>query len=132
MYFSFFCLKCNLLFNMPPDLPPIQYEPVFCSRAVCRAILNPYCQVDYRAKLWVCNFCFQRNAVSIFFFYLTSCKLRFTHNFMSLVSTSICCYFRAASACRIDSYIFNHRIHNFGKLTSFAFASITYPAVSDH
>ncbi|CAG9789435.1 unnamed protein product [Diatraea saccharalis] len=44
-----------------PDLPPIQYEPVLCTRNTCRAILNPMCQVDYRAKLWVCNFCFQRN-----------------------------------------------------------------------
>jgi hypothetical protein len=47
-----------------PDLPPIQYEPVLCTRNTCRAILNPMCQVDYRAKLWVCNFCFQRNPVS--------------------------------------------------------------------
>lgn len=47
-----------------PDLPPIQYEPVLCTRSNCRAILNPLCQVDYRAKLWVCNFCFQRNPVS--------------------------------------------------------------------
>uniref|UniRef100_A0A7N5JNF0 Protein transport protein SEC23 n=1 Tax=Ailuropoda melanoleuca TaxID=9646 RepID=A0A7N5JNF0_AILME len=44
-----------------PDLPPVQYEPVLCSRTTCRAILNPLCQVDYRAKLWACNFCFQRN-----------------------------------------------------------------------
>uniref|UniRef100_T1IRR5 Protein transport protein SEC23 n=1 Tax=Strigamia maritima TaxID=126957 RepID=T1IRR5_STRMM len=44
-----------------PDLPPLQYDPVLCTRAACRAILNPFCQVDYRAKLWVCNFCFQRN-----------------------------------------------------------------------
>ncbi|XP_049804663.1 protein transport protein Sec23A isoform X2 [Schistocerca nitens] len=44
-----------------PDLPPIQYDPVLCTRNTCRAILNPLCQVDYRAKLWVCNFCFQRN-----------------------------------------------------------------------
>lgn len=46
-----------------PDLPPIQYDPVLCTRNNCRAILNPMCQVDYRAKLWVCNFCFQRNPV---------------------------------------------------------------------
>uniref|UniRef100_A0A671YK36 Protein transport protein SEC23 n=1 Tax=Sparus aurata TaxID=8175 RepID=A0A671YK36_SPAAU len=46
-----------------PDLPPIQYEPVLCSRATCRAVLNPLCQVDYRAKLWACNFCYQRNQV---------------------------------------------------------------------
>ncbi|XP_058812177.1 protein transport protein Sec23A isoform X2 [Topomyia yanbarensis] len=44
-----------------PDLPPIMYDPVVCTRTTCRAILNPMCQVDYRAKLWVCNFCFQRN-----------------------------------------------------------------------
>ncbi|PSN43877.1 Protein transport protein Sec23A [Blattella germanica] len=44
-----------------PDLPAIQYDPVLCTRNTCRAILNPLCQVDYRAKLWVCNFCLQRN-----------------------------------------------------------------------
>ncbi|XP_059475345.1 protein transport protein Sec23A isoform X1 [Neocloeon triangulifer] len=44
-----------------PDLPPVQYDPVLCGGNQCRAILNPLCQVDYRAKLWVCNFCFQRN-----------------------------------------------------------------------
>ncbi|XP_034044242.1 protein transport protein Sec23B isoform X1 [Thalassophryne amazonica] len=43
------------------DLPPVQYEPVLCSRANCRAVLNPLCQVDFRAKIWACNFCFQRN-----------------------------------------------------------------------
>jgi len=45
-----------------PDLPPIHYEPVMCSRHTCRAILNPLCQVDFRAKLWICNFCLTRNA----------------------------------------------------------------------
>ncbi|XP_013414578.1 protein transport protein Sec23A isoform X2 [Lingula anatina] len=44
-----------------PDLPPINYEPILCTRPNCRAVLNPYCQVDYRAKLWACNFCFNRN-----------------------------------------------------------------------
>ncbi|CAJ0920433.1 unnamed protein product [Ranitomeya imitator] len=44
-----------------PDLPPVQYEPVLCTRPTCKAVLNPLCQVDYRAKLWACNFCFQRN-----------------------------------------------------------------------
>lgn len=24
-----------------PDLPPVQYEPVLCSRPTCKAILNP-------------------------------------------------------------------------------------------
>jgi len=44
-----------------PDLPPIQYDPVLCTRPGCRAVLNAYCQIDYRAKVWNCNFCFQRN-----------------------------------------------------------------------
>lgn len=55
-------------FKERPDLPPIMYEPVLCTRQACRAILNPMCQVDYRAKLWNCNFCFQRNPVSMIAF----------------------------------------------------------------
>jgi protein transport protein SEC23 len=55
-YISFF----NYLY-LYVDLPPICYDPVMCTRGNCRAILNPLCQVDYRAKFWVCNFCFQRN-----------------------------------------------------------------------
>lgn len=43
------------------DLPPLTYDPVICSRNTCKAILNPFCQVDFRAKNWACNFCFQRN-----------------------------------------------------------------------
>ncbi|CAG5096978.1 Oidioi.mRNA.OKI2018_I69.XSR.g14874.t1.cds [Oikopleura dioica] len=42
-----------------PDLPPIKYNPVLCPR--CSAVLNPFCQVDYAAKIWACNFCFNRN-----------------------------------------------------------------------
>ncbi|XP_057315029.1 protein transport protein Sec23A-like [Hydractinia symbiolongicarpus] len=45
-----------------PDLPPIMYDPVVCSRGNCRAVLNPLCQVDFNGKAWICNFCFQRNA----------------------------------------------------------------------
>uniref|UniRef100_A0A3Q4I2I3 Protein transport protein SEC23 n=1 Tax=Neolamprologus brichardi TaxID=32507 RepID=A0A3Q4I2I3_NEOBR len=37
-----------------PNLPPVQYEPVLCSRANCKAVLNPLCQVDFRAKIWSC------------------------------------------------------------------------------
>ncbi|KAI7869905.1 protein transporter SEC23 [Spinellus fusiger] len=40
---------------------PIWYEPITC-KAPCRAILNPYCQIDVRGKLWICPFCLQRNA----------------------------------------------------------------------
>lgn len=42
------------------DLPPVLYEPVTC-KPPCRAILNPYCQIDVRAKLWICPFCLSRN-----------------------------------------------------------------------
>lgn len=46
------------------DLPVINYDPVVCPRSnSCKGILNPMCQVDYRAKLWVCVFCNQRNPV---------------------------------------------------------------------
>uniref|UniRef100_A0A7N9AQ47 Protein transport protein SEC23 n=1 Tax=Mastacembelus armatus TaxID=205130 RepID=A0A7N9AQ47_9TELE len=61
-----------------PDLPPVQYEPVLCSRANCKAVLNPLCQVDFRAKIWACNFCFQRNprgppAPLIFLYVVDTC-----------------------------------------------------------
>lgn len=36
------------------------YEPVSC-KGSCRAILNPYCALDLRARLWICPFCLQRN-----------------------------------------------------------------------
>ncbi|KAF2256663.1 transport protein-like protein sec23 [Trematosphaeria pertusa] len=44
------------------DSPLLQYEPVSC-KAPCRAVLNPFCQVDMRARLWICPFCLQRNAL---------------------------------------------------------------------
>jgi protein transport protein SEC23 len=42
--------------------PPLQYEPVTC-KAPCRAVLNPFCQVDMRARIWICPFCLQRNGL---------------------------------------------------------------------
>lgn len=42
------------------DLPPVMYEPVMC-KDPCRAVLNPYCQIDVRGKLWICPFCLSRN-----------------------------------------------------------------------
>lgn len=42
------------------DTPLLQYEPVSC-KPPCRAVLNPFCQVDMRARLWICPFCLQRN-----------------------------------------------------------------------
>ncbi len=43
--------------NCPPSALP--YDPIRCS--ACHAVLNPYCQVDFRSKLWVCPFCQSRN-----------------------------------------------------------------------
>lgn len=85
-------------FKDRPDLPPIMYEPVLCTRTTCRAILNPMCQVDYRAKLWVCNFCFQRNPVSKNIDPVKKKSLiKISNHF--IVSTTICCNFRATSTC---------------------------------
>lgn len=36
-------------------------EPVRCKSAECKAVLNPYCQVDFMNKYWVCPFCLTRN-----------------------------------------------------------------------
>ena len=35
----------------------VGYDPVRCKNPTCQAVLNPYCQVDFNAKLWVCPFC---------------------------------------------------------------------------
>ncbi|PSN63985.1 protein transport protein SEC23 [Corynespora cassiicola Philippines] len=43
-----------------PEAPLLQYEPVAC-KAPCRAILNPFCQVDMRSRQWICPFCLSRN-----------------------------------------------------------------------
>lgn len=45
--------------SAPPSA--LQYSPIRCSAPNCRSVLNPYCQVDFRSKLWVCPFCFTRN-----------------------------------------------------------------------
>ncbi|UXI19427.1 low molecular weight phosphotyrosine protein phosphatase [Sarcoptes scabiei] len=55
------CLFTPLRESQNRPLPNIQYEPIVCARQNCRSILNPYCQVDYRAKMWVCPFCLNRN-----------------------------------------------------------------------
>ena len=42
------------------NLPVLEYEPVVC-KGSCPSVLNPFCRVDYKTKVWVCPFCFQRN-----------------------------------------------------------------------
>lgn len=37
----------------------VPYPPVQCKQ--CSAALNPHCQADYTAKLWICPFCHSRN-----------------------------------------------------------------------
>ncbi|KAH3687581.1 hypothetical protein WICPIJ_001442 [Wickerhamomyces pijperi] len=44
-----------------PDLPIASYEPNHCLNSSCKAILNPYCQLDFRANIWFCPFCSSRN-----------------------------------------------------------------------
>ncbi|KAL3910731.1 MAG: hypothetical protein SGILL_007577 [Bacillariaceae sp.] len=48
--------------KLPPNVSPsntLPYDPVKCNS--CKSVLNPYCQVDFRSKLWVCPFCMTRN-----------------------------------------------------------------------
>ncbi|KAJ9084039.1 GTPase-activating protein S23 [Entomophthora muscae] len=52
------CLYTPL--KMRQDVPPVYYEPVVC-KSPCKGVLNPYCQLDVRAKLWICPFCLSRN-----------------------------------------------------------------------
>ncbi|KAI7892638.1 protein transporter SEC23 [Mucor mucedo] len=54
------CLYTPLKEREDFNVNPIWYEPVHC-KPPCRAVLNPYCQTDVRAKLWICPFCLQRN-----------------------------------------------------------------------
>jgi len=37
----------------------LPYEPIYCKS--CRAILNPFCRIDFVSKTWTCPFCFTRN-----------------------------------------------------------------------
>ncbi len=55
-YISYFCQQ-TVDINTPywsRAVSPLSHLHVLCSSS----------QVDYRAKTWACNFCFQRNAVS--------------------------------------------------------------------
>lgn len=50
--------------KLPPQCAPptaLPYDPIRCVTTTCHAVLNPYCQVDFHSKLWICPFCLQRN-----------------------------------------------------------------------
>ncbi|KAF4618445.1 hypothetical protein D9613_009986 [Agrocybe pediades] len=59
--------------NVREDLPAVLYEPVLCKH--CRAVLNPYCQLDIRGKLWICPFCLFRNAFPAHYNNISSTQL---------------------------------------------------------
>ncbi|CAM8937951.1 hypothetical protein QQ045_013148 [Rhodiola kirilowii] len=42
-----------------PHVPVVPYSALRCR--TCRSVLNPFCTVDFMAKIWSCPFCFQRN-----------------------------------------------------------------------
>ena len=39
-------------------IPSVPYDPLTCKQ--CAAVLNPFCRVDFEAKLWQCCFCHSR------------------------------------------------------------------------
>ncbi|XP_078447153.1 protein transport protein SEC23 E-like [Wolffia australiana] len=43
-----------------PDLTVLPYPPLRC-KLPCSAVLNPFCHVDFAAKIWICPFCHSRN-----------------------------------------------------------------------
>lgn len=50
------------------DLKLAAYEPLQCkSSAQCSAFLNPYCYIDFRNKMWTCNFCGYRQQFPPFY-----------------------------------------------------------------
>ena len=56
------CLFTPLKVQHPQySIAAVQYDPVRCKNSNCGAILNPWCQVDFRSKLWTCPFCLTRN-----------------------------------------------------------------------
>lgn len=49
------------LYSPRRDAVQLSYEPVFCQAPACRAILNPYCTVNFQTQDWCCAFCRKRN-----------------------------------------------------------------------
>ncbi|KAK3025435.1 hypothetical protein RJ639_042161 [Escallonia herrerae] len=56
-----------------PDIPTLPYAPLRCK--TCSAVLNPFCRVDFAARIWICPFCFQRN--------------HFPHHYSSVSETNV-------------------------------------------
>ncbi|CCH42639.1 hypothetical protein BN7_2183 [Wickerhamomyces ciferrii] len=45
------------------NLSLANYDPIVCANNQCKAILNPYCSLDTRSRLWICPICTGRNAL---------------------------------------------------------------------
>lgn len=43
------------------DLSLVAYNPVVCGGPHCKAVLNPYCEIDVRSNTWACPLCSTRN-----------------------------------------------------------------------
>lgn len=43
------------------DLAVVAYNPVLCAGPQCKAVLNPYCEIDIRTNVWACPICNTRN-----------------------------------------------------------------------
>jgi len=43
------------------NIPLLYYEPVICKGSCRQCVLNPFCSIDTKTKIWVCPFCFHRN-----------------------------------------------------------------------
>lgn len=58
----FGCMYTPLKKLNPSRLPPpLPYDPVHCKN--CTSVLNPYCRIDFRAHMWFCPICHQRNSL---------------------------------------------------------------------
>ena len=79
------------------DLPLLMHEPVECSQPTCRAILNPFCQVDFQAKFWACAFCARRNELPIK--YTDMCAASLPTELLGQCST--CEYTLQVCPCRV-------------------------------
>lgn len=55
------CLYTPLQRNEEGECARVGNGALYCSNSKCDAVCNPFCDVDYAQKLWVCNFCNTRN-----------------------------------------------------------------------
>lgn len=49
------------LYSPRKDTRLLDYEPIFCHSQNCRAVLNPYCGINFNTHDWTCVFCNKRN-----------------------------------------------------------------------